>query len=351
MSAEETILLAHGSGGKLTHDLIDRVFMPHFDNPILGALLDSAVLPHFESPDRASGIGHQASQYQWVFTTDSYVVKPPIFPGGDIGRLAVCGTVNDLAVVGAKPLFLSASFILEEGLRVELLARVVSSMRQAAEEAGVAIVAGDTKVVERGAADQIFVTTAGVGIVEDGPALTPDRIVEGDAVVVSGTIGDHGIAVLAAQADFELEVPVESDCAPIASLVAAVRAACPGLRFARDPTRGGLATTLNEVAKQTGLGLVIEEEKVPIKPAVVGACHLLGFDPLYLANEGKAVFILDPADLDAALETLRGHPLGTNAAEIGRVVAEPAGRVGLRTRLGSTRALEMLVGEQLPRIC
>jgi hydrogenase expression/formation protein HypE len=338
LAHDETIILGHGSGGKLTHDLVRRLFEPAFDNPALRAGDDAAAL------DLPAG-GRLA------MCTDSHIVTPLFFPGGDIGRLAVCGTVNDLAMVGARPLYLTAGFILEEGLPLETLRRVVKSMRVAAEDAGVSIVAGDTKVVERGKADGLFINTSGVGWVPEGRRVSGNQARPGDAVFVSGALGEHGMAVLAARGGLQLETDIESDVAPLNGLVEALLAACPETHVLRDPTRGGLATTLNEIAAQSGVSIVIEEGALPIGPAVEAACELLGFDPLYIANEGKLIAIVPPAEAEAALAALRAHPLGAGARCIGRVEKAPYGRVLLRTRIGGTRVLDVLAGELLPRIC
>jgi len=335
---DETIILGHGSGGKLTHDLVRRLFAPAFDNPALRAGDDAAAL------DLPAG-GRLA------LCTDSHIVTPLFFPGGDIGRLAVCGTVNDLAMVGARPLFLTAGFILEEGLVIGVLQRVVESMRLAAAEAGVLIVAGDTKVVERGKADGLFINTSGVGWVPEGRRLSGNRAEPGDVVLVSGALGEHGIAVLTARGGLQLESDVTSDVAPLNGLVESLLAACPQAHVLRDPTRGGLATSLNEIAAQSEVCIVIEEQALPVGPAVEAACELLGFDPLYIANEGKLIAMVPQAEAESALHALQSHPRGAGARRIGRVEASPAGRVLLRTRIGGTRVLDVLAGEMLPRIC
>lgn len=333
---DETILLAHGSGGRLMHELIREVFRRELSNPFLDDLGDAAVLPRQEG--------------RLALTTDSYVVRPIFFPGGDIGKLAVCGTVNDLSMVGARPLYLTIGFILEEGLPLGDLRRIVRSAAQAAREAGVGIVAGDTKVVDRGAADQVFINTAGVGVIPEGVALSPEHIRPGDAVLVSGTVGDHGIAVMAQREGLGLRTPLVSDCAPLNGLAQAVLA-CGGVRVMRDPTRGGLATTLVELAQAGGVGLEIEESAIPVNDAVRGACELLGLDPLYVANEGKLVAVVATECAEAALAAMRSHPLGRAACIIGHATQAHAGRVILRTILGVSRVVEMLTGEQLPRIC
>ncbi|GAB4506455.1 MAG: hydrogenase expression/formation protein HypE [Anaerolineales bacterium] len=333
---DEAILLAHGSGGRLTHELIRDLFLSELSNPFLDALGDAAVLPP------QSG--------RLALTTDSYVIRPVFFPGGDIGKLAVCGTVNDLSMVGARPLFLTIGFILEEGLPFADLRRIVRSAAQTAREAGVQIVAGDTKVVDRGSADQVFINTAGVGLIPEGVSLSPSAIRPGDVVLVSGTVGDHGIAVMAQREGLGLSTSLVSDCAPLNGLAQAV-VACGGVRVMRDPTRGGLATTLVELAQAGGVGLEIDESAVPVKDAVRGACELLGLDPLYVANEGKLVAVVAAEAADAALAAMQAHPLGRDARIIGRATDAHPGRVVLKTLLGVSRVVEMLTGEQLPRIC
>jgi hydrogenase expression/formation protein HypE len=341
MAKTSKILLAHGSGGRLSHDLVAKEFVPPWHNPILDQLNDSAV---FSLRDDGSGP-------RMAFTTDSYVVKPLFFRGGDIGRLAVCGTVNDLAMVGAQPLYLSASFVIEEGLSLSTMRAVVRSMREAATEAGVQIVTGDTKVVEGGAADGLFVNTAGVGLVPAGVEIGGDRARVGDAIILSGSIGDHGIAVLSQREGLEFEAAVESDVASLNGLVAAMLAASPNVRVLRDPTRGGLATSLNEIAAQSNVGIKIDERKIPLKDGVWAACEMLGFDPLYVANEGKLVAVAAPEDAERVLAAMRATRYGEEAAIIGEVVAEPQAKVLMRTAIGGTRVVHMLVGEMLPRIC
>ena len=341
MAKTAKILLAHGSGGRLSHELVGKEFVPPWANPILDQLNDSAVF----------SLSRDGSGPRLAFTTDSYVVKPLFFKGGDIGRLAVCGTVNDLAMVGAEPLYLSASFVIEEGLALSTVRAVVRSMREAAAEAGVHIVTGDTKVVEGGAADGLFVNTAGVGVVPPGVEIGGGRAQVGDAVILSGSVGDHGIAVLSQREGLEFESPVASDVAPLNRLVAAMLAASPNVHVLRDPTRGGLATTLNEIAGQSGVAVHIEEGKIPLKEGVWAACEMLGFDPLHVANEGKLVAMVAPQDAQAVLAAMRATRYGEQAAIIGDVAAEPAGKVLMRTNIGGTRIVHMLVGEMLPRIC
>jgi hydrogenase expression/formation protein HypE len=337
LPARERILLGHGSGGKLSADLLKDIFLPALGNPILERLDDQAIV-------RVNGS-------RLAFTTDSFVVKPLFFRGGDIGSLSVHGTVNDLAMGGAEPLFLSAAFILEEGLPVETLRRVVESMGQAAECAGVSVVTGDTKVVEKGSADGLFINTTGIGLVRDGLQLSADRARPGDAVIVSGTLGDHGIAILAEREGLEFETRISSDSAPLHTLVARLLEATREVRCLRDPTRGGLSSTLNEIAGRSGVGMELEETRIPIREEVRGACEMLGLDPLYVANEGKLVAIVAPEAAEAALEALRAHPLGREARLIGRVTQEHRGMVVMRTPLGTTRIVDMLAGDQLPRIC
>ena len=331
------ILLGHGSGGGLSAQLLERVFLPALGNPILDRLEDQAIL--------------EVEAGRLAFTTDSFVVTPLFFPGGDIGSLAVHGTVNDLAMSGARPVHLAAAFILEEGLAMEELQRVVASMAAAARDAGVAVVAGDTKVVGRGSADRMFITTTGLGIVPAGVTLGADRVRPGDAVLVSGTLGDHGVAIMAARQDLGLEGPLASDSAPLHGLVAALLAACPSVHALRDPTRGGLAATLNEIAARAQAGIAIEEAALPVRDDVRGACEILGLDPVHVANEGKLVAFVPEADAGDALRALRSHPLGRDAARIGAVTAEHAGRVVVRTTIGGRRVLERAWGELLPRIC
>ena len=336
-----TIQLAHGGGGRLMHELVEQLFLPAFANRAPGA---TAVAPHDSAVVTAGGV-------RLAFTTDSYVVHPRFFPGGDIGTLAIYGTVNDLAMAGAQPLYLSAGFILEEGLAMEELGRVVASMREAALVSGVALVTGDTKVVDRGKGDGLFLNTAGIGLVPAGVEVHPRRVRPGDAVLLSGDVGRHGMAVLSVREGLTFSTPLASDCAPLGPLVAALVAAGIELHCLRDPTRGGLATALNEIAVDAGVGIEVEEGAIPVAEAVAGACELLGLDPLYVACEGRMVAFVAEAEAERALAILRGQALGTGAVRIGRVTEGPAGMVELRTRLGSRRLLDWLSGEQLPRIC
>ena len=335
---DERITLSHGAGGKSSHALVETLFLRELDNPLLAPLMDHALLP-------ASGAARLA------FTTDASVVSPIFFPGGDIGDLAVNGTVNDLAMAGARPLYLSASFILEEGLPSADLARVVRSMAAAAQAAGVVVAAGDTKVVGRGKADGLYISTTGVGAVEHALDLSPAQIRPGDRVLLSGTIGDHGTAIMVARGGLDLEIDLESDTAPLHDLVALLLTATPEIRCLRDPTRGGVATVLNELALSAEVGIVIDELSVPVRPQVTGACELLGIDPLYVANEGKLIAVVAPEAEQAALAALQSHPLGTSAAVIGEVRPDPPGMVVLDTAFGGTRVVDMLAGDPLPRIC
>jgi hydrogenase expression/formation protein HypE len=337
LPAGEEILLGHGSGGILSDRLIRDVFLPAFQNPVLARLDDQAIV--------------SLDGLRIAFTTDSFVVKPLFFPGGDIGSLAVHGTVNDLAMGGARPLYLSAAFILEEGLAMETLRRVVASLERAAREAGVAVVTGDTKVVERGKADGLFIITTGIGLVPDGVRLSASQAKPGDCVLLSGSIGEHGIAVLAEREGIEFECPVTSDSAPLDTLVRAMLDVTPAIRCLRDPTRGGLSSALNEIAAQSRVGIHLDERQIPICEEVKGACELLGFDPLYVANEGKLVAIVDRTAAEALLAAMRAHPLGREARMIGTVMEGAPGVVTMRTVLGSTRIVDMLAGDQLPRIC
>ncbi len=334
---DELVTLAHGAGGKATHALVEALFLEELGNPLLDPLTDAAIF-------RQNGTN-------LAFTTDSYVVKPLFFPGGDIGELAVNGTVNDLAMAGARPLFLSAGFIVEEGFPVADLRRVAASMGLAAREAGVVIAAGDTKVVERGKGDGVYVNTAGVGILEREVELSPESIRPGDRVLVSGSLGDHGMAIMIARGELELEVELESDTAPLHDVAAAILDAAPATRCLRDLTRGGLATALNELALSAGTSIVLDEAAVPLRPEVVGACEILGIDPLYVANEGKLTAVVPPGEADAALEALRSHPLGSAAALVGEVTDDPDALVLLDTAFGGRRVVDMLVGDPLPRIC
>jgi hydrogenase expression/formation protein HypE len=343
VSNDDHVLLGHGSGGRLTADLVQRLFLPAFDNPVLSALEDQAVL---SLPGQAAVDGACLA-----FTTDSFVVRPIFFPGGDIGRLAICGTVNDLAVGGAQPLYVAAAFILEEGLPLEDLRRLTKSMQQACDEAGVTLVTGDTKVVDRGKGDQVFITTSGVGVVPPGRNLSIRNARPGDQILVSGTIGDHGVAILSAREGLEFETTLKSDCAPLTALAQTLLAACPTVRLMRDPTRGGVSSALNELATASRVGVKLREERLPIRREVHAACEILGLDPLYVANEGKLLAVVTAGDADRAVAALQSHPLGREAAVIGEIVADHPGMVTLRSSIGGERMVTMLAGEQLPRIC
>jgi hydrogenase expression/formation protein HypE len=334
----EQIVMGHGAGGRMSRRLIEQAFLPAFQNPALSAGNDAALV----MPD---------SRQRLSISTDAHVVSPLFFPGGDIGRLAVCGTVNDVAMLGARPLYLTAGFILEEGLPMATLQRVIESMRLAAEEAGVQIVAGDTKVVQKGKADGLYITTTGVGVVREGVEVGGANARAGDAVILSGTIGDHGIAVLGARGELGFESSIRSDVAPLNHLIEAVLDVCPNVHVLRDPTRGGLATTLNEIALQSNLGILLDEQTLPVHPQVAAACEMLGFDPLYIANEGKLVCMVPREEAEKVLGVMRKTRYGEGAVLIGEVAAEPKGCVLLKTVIGSTRVLDMLAGEMLPRIC
>lgn len=335
----ERVTLAHGGGGKAMRDLIEDVFTSVFAPP---GMEDQARLMHPALLEPGA---------QLAFTTDSFVVSPMEFPGGDIGTIAVCGTVNDLAVGGARPLWLSAAFIIEEGVEIATLRRIARSMQTAAEAAGVRIVTGDTKVVGRGSGDGVFVTTAGVGVIPPGRELLAGKVRPGDVAIVNGVLGDHGAAILAARGDMALTTDVASDCQPLNHLMEAVLAAAPGIRCARDATRGGLASALNEIADAAGVGIVIAETDLPLRPEVKGVCEILGLDPLYLANEGTLVLFAPPDEAQAALAAMRGTAAGAGACIIGQATAAHPGTVVMKTVFGGGRIVDMLVGEQLPRIC
>ncbi|HEY0754127.1 MAG TPA: hydrogenase expression/formation protein HypE [Ktedonobacteraceae bacterium] len=338
---DEKITLSHGSGGKSTHNLIEGVFAPAFSNPLLDAMDDSAT---FSLPG--------TEQLRLAFTTDTYVVSPLFFPGGDIGKLAVHGTINDLAMAGATPLYLSTGFILEEGFPIAELRRIVASMAAAAAAAGVSIVTGDTKVVQRGKADGLFINTAGVGLVHATWSIGQAHIQPGDKVLLSGSVGDHGIAIMLAREALEIEADVSSDTAPLHELTALLLSTVgSAVHCLKDPTRGGIATSLNEMALGAEVAIGLDEHAVPVHSGVRGACEILGLDPLTIANEGKLLAIIAPDQAEAALQAMRSHPLGREAAIIGAVQADPPGMVFLRTDIGGMRVLDMLVGDPLPRIC
>ncbi|EFL50450.1 hydrogenase expression/formation protein HypE [Solidesulfovibrio fructosivorans JJ]] len=332
----DKVLLDYGSGGRASQRIINDLFFRHLGNDILARMDDAAVL---------------SVKGPIAMSTDSFVVDPVFFPGGDIGSLAVHGTVNDVSMMGARPLFLTCGFILEEGLPMADLERIVASMGEAARKAGVRIVAGDTKVVPKGAADKIFINTAGIGEIRVDPAPSGHRAAVGDAVLISGSMGDHGLAILSTREGLSFDAPVVSDSASLAGMVSRLLEGLPDVHVLRDPTRGGLATTLNEIAGQSGVGIELTEDAIPVDPAVAGGCAVLGLDPLYLANEGKCICIVPGGDAEAALEILRSDPLGGKAAIVGRVVDDHPGKVAMITPLGGKRLLGMLEGEQLPRIC
>ena len=332
----DRILLAHGSGGKLAHDIIRNSFVSALENPVLSQLDDSAVI-------EAAG--------RLAFTTDSYVVQPIFFPGGDIGKLAVCGTVNDLAMAGATPLYLSLAFIIEEGLPLNDLEKVVDSIKEATAEAGVTVITGDTKVVNRGTADKLFINTAGIGTIPAGLNVSGHNARPGDILILSGTVGDHGIAVLSQREGVKFTTKLKSDCAPLNGLVAEMLTVSDNIHCLRDPTRGGLATTLNEIAGQSGVSIRIYEDKIPVREEVASACEMLGLDPLYIANEGKLVVAVANEDAEKILKQMKKHRYGRDAAIIGEVKEEKPERVVMKTGLGTTRIIDMLVGEPLPRIC
>ena len=339
---DKTITMAHGGGGRAMRELIERLVVPAFGNPLLDGLEDQA---------RIGVAGLAEIGDRLAFTTDSYVVSPLFFAGGDIGKLAVCGTVNDLAMSGAVPLFLSCGLIIEEGLPTADLERVLASMSAQARAAGVQVVTGDTKVVNRGAADRLFINTAGIGVIAAGVNIAATRARPGDAILVNGTLGDHGVAILVARNELDLHSDIESDCQPLHGLVQAMLAACPDIHCLRDATRGGLATVLNEFAVASNVGMRLDERALPLKPEVRGACEMLGLDVLYMANEGKLVAVVPSAAAGAVLAAMRAHPAGADAAIVGEVLAEPAGHVILHTLFGGERVVDMLAGEQLPRIC
>jgi hydrogenase expression/formation protein HypE len=352
------IALAHGSGGRAMHELIEGLFLEYLRNPLLERLEDQAVfdispLPRVFTSRESNGHGTTRLAY----TTDSYVVSPIFFPGGDIGKLAVNGTVNDLAMSGARPLYLSAAFILEEGFPIEDLKRILVSMQGAAAEANVAVVTGDTKVVQKGGADKVFINTSGIGVIESSVDCSATRAQAGDKVILSGSLGDHGTTIMIARGELELETEIESDCAPLNSLVADMideagrNSSLEGIHSLRDPTRGGLATTLNEIAMSAEVCIEIAEDLIPVREEVKGACEILGLDPLYVANEGKLAAIVSPELADALVARMQQNRYGHDACIIGEVKEEPRGIVAMRTGFGGTRIVDMLVGEQLPRIC
>lgn len=333
----DRILLAHGGGGTLSHKLISELFIPQFANEILDQQHDSGVF--------------ELNGSRIAFTTDSYVVQPIFFPGGDIGSLAVNGTVNDLSVAGAKPLFISTAFIIEEGFEIEELWKIVLSMEKAAKEAGVQIITGDTKVVDKGKGDKIFINTSGIGIVPQGVNISPKNCQPGDVIILSGKIAEHGVAIMSSRENLEFETTIKSDSAPLNGLVEKMLNATKEIHMMRDPTRGGVASTLNEIAMTAKIGILIEEEKIPISEEVNGACEILGLDPLYIANEGKLIAFVPENKSAKILEAMKSHPFGREACIIGKVTSTDPGTVIMKTSIGSTRIVDMMSGEQLPRIC
>jgi len=333
---DEKILLAHGSGGKLTHRLLKELIFPAFANPILEKAEDAAIL---ELPGKTA------------FTTDSFVIQPVFFPGGDIGKLAVCGTVNDLAVMGAKPLYLTVACIIEEGLEISILEKIIRSIAKAAKEAGVKIVGGDLKVVEKTACDKIFINTTGLGNISGKFNISAANAKPGDAVIINGPIGDHAAAIMSARQDYKLKTSIKSDCCALNGMISGILSAAGNIHVMRDPTRGGAATTLNEIARQSNVEIQINEDDLPVSPAVRGFCEILGIDPLYMANEGKVLVFVPEKDAGKVISAMRKHPRGKKARIIGNVTRKNRPQVLLRTSIGSTRILDMLTGEQLPRIC
>ncbi len=334
---EERILLAHGTGGKKMHDLIEGFFCPKFNNPLLSQLEDAA--------------SFTAEEKYIAFSTDSYVVSPLFFPGGNIGKLAICGTVNDVAMRGAIPKYISVAFILEEGFLLADLEKILDSMVESAEEAGVVIATGDTKVVEKGGADEIFINTTGVGFIPDNVNISATRAEPGDQIIISGTIGDHGITIMSKREGLEFKTSLKSDCAPLNHLIKDILGVTKDIKVLRDPTRGGISSTLNEIANQSKVGLLIQEDKVPIKKSVQGACEMLGFDPFQVANEGKLIAIVPKEKTEEVLSAMKNNIYGKDAVVIGEVVDDPKNRAMVKTAVGATRILDMLIGEQLPRIC
>lgn len=336
---DRRILLGHGSGGKLTHELIETLFVKHFSNPVLDRQTDAALL--------------EVPAGRLAFTTDAFVVDPVFFPGGDIGKLSVCGTVNDVAVSGAKPMYLSAAFIIEEGLEFDALEKIVISMAQEAKNAGVSIVTGDTKVVNKNHCDKVFITTTGIGILnEDRLNISEGKdIIPGDKIIVNGSIGDHGMAIMSARNQIKLSVSLQSDCACLNGLIEAGLSKSSQIRFMRDATRGGLGTVITELCANKDFGIRIDEDTLRIKEGVRGMCELLGFDPLYVANEGKVVMVVGADEAEAVLDELKKHPYGIESSIVGEIVAEHPGKAWLKTSIGGNRIIDMLAGEQLPRIC
>lgn len=334
---QDKVLLGHGSGGKLMHDLIKNLLLKYFKNPYLDKLTDAAII--------------RLKNKKVAFTTDSFVVKPLFFPGGNIGKLAVVGTVNDLAVMGAKPLFLSCAMIIEEGFSSAILEKIVKSIKEAAKDTGVEIITGDLKVVEKHSCDGIFINTTGIGEVLDNAGLSTDKIKSGDKIIINGPIGQHGLAVLSARKELDFDFKIKSDCAALSKLILPLFTEKLGIKFMRDPTRGGLATTLNEITDKTNLGIMLDEEKIPVTQSVKAGCEILGLDPLYVANEGKAVLVVEKSKAKNILAKLKKHPLGKSAAIIGEFIDKPQNKVCLKTSVGGVRIVDMLTSEILPRIC
>ena len=337
MSEYERILLAHGGGGTLSHQLLQKMIFPQFDNELLRTEHDGAIW--------------EINGMRFAFSTDSYVIKPIFFPGGNIGELAVYGTVNDLSVCGAQPLYLSAGFIIEEGFLMEDFWKIVQAMKKAAENAGVKIVTGDTKVVDRGKGDKIYINTSGVGLVYEGVNISPQRIRNGDKIILNGRIAEHGMAILSARKEFKFQTSVKSDSAPLNGLIAEILQICPEISMMRDPTRGGISSALNEIASAAQIGIRLEEKQIPITEEIKALCEILGFDPLYVANEGKVLIFVPPSKVDQVLQVMHRHPYGKEAVVIGAVVDDHPGRVVMKTLIGSNRVIDMMSGEQLPRIC
>jgi len=334
---DEKVMLGHGSGGLMSQQMIQDIFVNAFHNPVLNKGNDAGFINNLNKPISVS--------------TDAHVVFPLFFPGGDIGKLAICGTVNDVSMLGAKPLYITASFILEEGFPFSDLYKIVWSMKQAADEAGVTVIAGDTKVVEKGKADGVYISTAGIGTIESENLISGEQAKPGDKVIISGFLGDHGIAVLSARGDLGFSSDIESDVAPLNTMVSEILKISSNIHVLRDPTRGGLATTLNEIAKQSSVCIKLIEESIPVRPETNSVCEMLGFDPLYIANEGKLIVIVSPDDADKVLDTIKKNKYGNDAKIIGEVIESPAGRVLMKTILGSHRVVDTLRGELLPRIC
>ncbi len=334
---EKIISLAHGNGGKLTQELIRNIFLPYLNNPFLAPLADSAVF--------------EVKGTKLAFTTDSYVIKPLFFPGGDIGKLSVSGTINDLAVVGAKPAFISCGFIIEEGVSISTLKKILLSIKKTAQQAGVDVATGDTKVVEKGSADGIFINTSGIGFIPPEMNLGLEKVKVGDYIIVNGTIGDHSVAVLSQREELGFDEAVNSDCAPLYDLVQKLKPYWESIKFMRDPTRGGIAGILNEIVQGKNFGVQLWEKNIPFREETITICEFLGMDPLYLANEGKILFFTEPEKTENILQIIQTHPLGKKAAIIGKVVANPSGKVYLKTSIGTKRIIDMLVEAQLPRIC